>query len=172
MSSNTGNTGLMLRNDPDAVEQLRREVRHQQLRINQLQAELSEMHGRSESDVREKDAALASLRAVQHQLLPFYHAMQHLFGDFAEAGIGTDPNAPAGHNDRTVAIWDSWKDKLGRDSACGRIIEALLHHEEMTVAQLRVACKIGQQTVYDATTRMAKLGLIDRGKGRYRLRKL
>jgi hypothetical protein len=144
------------------------EAHHLRVRILQLEDQLRAANERcriAEARLAEAQSAVGRLR---QNLRPFYEAMRQLFGEMDKVSGGEGPSVPG----RAAVIWESWKDKLGQTSTCARIIDALLQHEEMSVAQLRVACKAGQQTIYDATSKMARLGLLDRHAGRYRLKKI
>jgi hypothetical protein len=101
-------------------------------------------------------------------LTPLHEGLCQLFDEMDKVAPGQGEAAPV--NGKASAVWESWKKDLGGKAA--EIIDALLVHGEMSVAQLRVAAKCGQQTVYDITHKMNKLGLINRNGGRYSLKKL
>lgn len=111
---------------------------------------------------RKNEQAILHLRRI---LLPLFQSLQMVF-DVIPDGQGVGADVPP----QESRVWESWKSKLGGTAA--KIIEALLEHGEMSVAQIRVACHCGQQTVYDVTSKMNKLGLINKNGGRYSLKKL
>jgi hypothetical protein len=158
---------------PDAkdtrIAELERENR--QLRRDLKDAE---EHGRDELE----DATRA-LAALRRQLQPLYRALQGVFGeldavDLPDAGPGDAPQArAAGAGDsRVSAVWESWRQKLGAGSAAARMITALEEHGELSVAQMKVAGKMASQTVYDAASKLSKLGLINKNGGKYSLKQL
>lgn len=75
-------------------------------------------------------------------------------------------DAPPKHS----GIWEKWKAQLPGKRA--EAIQALLDHGELTIPQLRVAIHCGQQTAYDVTSALNKLGLINKNGGKYSLKKL
>ena len=108
----------------------------------------------------------AALIRVRRQLQPLYTALSTLFGDLPES------NEPEERQPRhsTEGVWGKWKQKLPGKPA--EIIQALLEHGEMSVAQIRVAAHCGQQTVYDVTSKLNKLGLLNKNGGKYSLKQL
>lgn len=114
---------------------------------------------------------------LRQQLSPLYRALQAVFGELDAAGV-TDSAAPAaaagvpqaGPDARVTAVWESWKSRL--PPACGKIIDALLLHNELTQAQLKVAAKLGTSTVSDAVWKLNKAGLINKNGRRVSLKQL
>lgn len=65
-------------------------------------------------------------------------------------------------------FWQSQKQKLGGKKA--EVIQALQEYGEMSVPQLRMATKSGNQTIYDVTSFLFRLGLLKKNGGRYSLK--
>lgn len=127
---------------------------------------------------RAREDANRALAMLRRQLSPLYRALQAVFGELDAAGIAEDASPSAsrtsesGVESRVAAVWESWKEKLGRDTGPSRVIDALLQHGELNVAQLKVAGKMATQTVYDSTSKLNRLGLLNKNGGRYSLKKL
>ena len=152
-----------------------RPVRNLEREISVLHAKLREAQAANDRLVEQADEAQRVLRPIRRQLEPFFNALQVLFGQLDAAGVeiaGRDaPGASTPPvNSRAAAVWESWKRKLGGKAA--EIISALLEHGEMSVEQLRVATHSGRQTIYEVTSRLNKLGLINKNGGRYSLKEL
>ena len=140
-------------NRDEIISSLRQENRRLSDEVLEVRRELREAH-----------AAVAALRT---QLHPLYRALQAVFGEMEHVAAG---EIPAPNNPRVSAVWESWKQKLGGMSA--KFIDALLLHGEMSVAQLRVAMQCRQQTVYDVSSKLGKLGLLNKNGGKYSLKQL
>lgn len=113
------------------------------------------------------DAARA-LGALRRQLGPLYSALQMVFGELDSAGVSdAGPSAPS--NDRTKAVWDSWKGKMG---AAAKVIDALLLHGEMNTQQLAIACGVDRTTIPAYVMKLNKAGLINKNGGRFSLKQL
>jgi hypothetical protein len=148
-----------------------RPVRNLEREISALHAKLREAQAANDRLVEQADEAKRVLRPIRRQLEPFFNALQVLFGQLDAAGVESAPSANVGApTSRSAMVWEVWKKKLPGKPA--DIIQALLEHGEMSVAQIRVAAQCGQQTVYDVTTRLHRLGLINRNGGRYSLKEL
>ena len=152
-------------------------------RIDELERQVARLRG-DLSDARHeltrvREDSNRALTALRRQLSPLYGALQRVFGELDAAGIAdvepvpvASPTAAPAPNARVSAVWDSWKEKLGSNTAPARVIDALLGHGELNVAQLKVAAKMANQTVYDAIHRLNKLGLINKNGGRFSLKAL
>lgn len=148
-------------------------------KVRTLERDLDDARLEARRAREDADRALSMLRK---QLSPLYRALQAVFGELDAAGVtdstvpdpqSAGPGATHGIEPRVAALWASWKQKLGgADSAPSRVIDALLTHGEMNVAQLRVAGKMAQQTVYDSVSKLHKLGLLNKNGGRYSLKQL
>lgn len=159
--------------DPE-VEKLRNENRHLKRELDDAQRDAK----------RAKEDATRALGALRKQLGPLYRALQLVFGEIEAAGVQEDygdpapPSSPSGSLDsrldpRVNAVWESWKQKLGPGTAQARIIETLQLHPSMSAAQLKVAAKMATQTVYESTSKLKLLGLIEKDSGgRWTLKKL
>lgn len=144
------------------IEQLRDDNRR-------LRRELTIANGEI---ARAKADSARALGALRKQLAPLYRALQAVFGELDAAGMDEMPIESSGREPRVSQVWESWKSKLGGDTAPARVIDALLQHGELNVAQLKVAAKMANQTVYDSIHRLNKLGLINKNGGRYSLKQL
>jgi hypothetical protein len=119
---------------------------------------------------RAKEDATRALGRLRQQLGPLYRAMQAVFGELDAAGIdepvaSSPSGASVGGNN---ARWDEWKARLG--PSCGKVIDALLLGGEMNVTALTVACKMAKQTVYDATSKMGRAGILVNSGGKFSLK--
>jgi len=140
-------------------------------RLRLALAAAQEAQARTERDLR---SAQASIVVLRKQLTPLYRALQAVFGEIDAAGVTPDqPEVVASSQaPRVSALWEEWKVKLGVGSSASRMIDALLVHGELSVAQLIVAMKAAKQTVYDAASRLNRVGLINKNGGKYSLKKL
>ena len=132
--------------------------------VQRLRGELSIAKADVARATRDTGRAIGELR---RQLLPLYRALQAVFGEMDAVGFEVEEGAKPGSRveARVRALWDSWQEKLGRGSAPSRMIDALLTHGEMNVAQIKVAAKMATQTVYDAASKLNRLGLITKNGG-------
>jgi hypothetical protein len=121
---------------------------------------------RDEAD-REHKATLRGVGELRRQLSPLYRALQAVFG---ELDVFADEGPTPAASPKVSAVWESWKQKLPGKKA--EVIQALLDHGEMTIPQLRVATHSGQQTVYDVTSALFRLGLLNKNGGKYSLKQL
>jgi len=130
-----------------------------------LQAELTKAQ-------RDSARALASLR---RQLTPLYQALQAVFGELdavlvADAQETVSPPASAAQDARVVAVWASWKSKLGQGPA--KVIDSLLLHGEMNTQQLAIATGYHRHTVPNHIHRLHQAGLVNKNGGRFSLKQL
>lgn len=131
-----------------------------------LRRELREAKAEVERATRHAAHAVSALR---RQLAPLYKALQMVFGELETIQTeGEDRPDPL--RNKSAAIWESWKQKMPGMAAT--FITILLEHGEMNAAQLRVAARCGNQTVYDTIHRLNKVGLIVKNGGRFSLRQL
>jgi hypothetical protein len=151
--------------EADESEGLRRRIIELESDLMHRDADLRKAHGEVESMGR----ALALLR---RQLEPLYTALRVVFGQLDAAGVAPENpcQEPVGREVKASPVWESWISKLGGKSA--DFIRALLEHGEMTSVQLRVVTHSGQQTVYDVTSKLNKLGLLNKNGGKYSLKQL
>lgn len=143
------------------IAELRAEVRR-------LRVALAESEGAVVSAKSYAAQTVQGVAGLRKQLTPLYRALQAVFGEFDALGVSADDEAgvPRKHS----AIWDSWKEKMPGMPA--RFIQVLLEHGDMNAAQLRIAAKCGNQTVYDTIHKLNKAGLIEKNGGRFSLKKL
>lgn len=112
----------------------------------------------------------AGARDLRHTLTPLYRALQKVFGDLDEMGVEAGYSASNAASPQSEA-WELWKQKL--PGFPSRMIDALLKHGELSVAQLVVAAQCPRkQTIYDAASKMQKLGLLNSSGGKYSLKQL
>ena len=139
--------------------------------LRQARQELRESRAETRQVRASTDAALSALR---RQLGPLYRALQAVFGELDVAGVegGGGESTTSSSTPKVTAVWESWKQKLGSNTAPARVIDALLQHGELNVAQLKVAAKMANQTVYDSIHRLNKLGLINKNGGKFSLKTL
>jgi len=147
--------------------------------VRQLRRALKDAEVEAERAREDANRALSMLR---RQLNPLYRALQAVFGELDAAGVGDSPlsdessppregGAPS-QDPRVSTVWTAWKERFGVGSGPARVIDALLLHGDLNVAQLKVAGQMATQTVYDSVSKLNKLGLIDKNGGRYSLKKL
>lgn len=133
-------------------------------RIEELEGELEVSRVEARNAKRGAERAVSALR---QQLSPLYQALRAVFGEMdaviPESNNGSGPQAKSD-------VWEKWKRQLGGKPA--EFIAAMQEHGEMTIPQLRVATHSGQQTCYDVTSKLNKLGLINKNGGKYSLKSL
>lgn len=138
------------------VERLRQETRR-------LERELADAKVEAQ---RAREDAQRALSMLRQQLSPLYRALQAVFGELDGAGVGEAVGpGPVGGSDPK---WDEWKRRLG--GSCAKVIDALLLGGEMNVTALTVACKMAKQTVYDATSKMGRAGILVNSGGKFSLK--
>ena len=149
------------------AEALQRELYERNRQINEAEEALRQE--------RQKTAAVergvTELRTV---LNPLYQALQHIYGEIGAMGVNesaaTGPVAPTG---RVMAAWESWKQKLGANSAAAKIIDILMLHGELTHTQLRIHIGTSRmQTVYDAVSKLNKAALLNKNGDKFSLKEL
>lgn len=154
------------RADPheDEIKELREENK-------KLARALQDANTRADRAREDADRALSALR---RQLTPLYRALQGVFGELDAAGVSeagdTTPESSSGRSVREMTLWADWKTKL--PSTCSRVIDVLLLHNDLSVKQIMANAKMGEATVYAATSKMGRLGLIEKSGGRFSLKQL
>ena len=120
---------------------------------------------------RRKNAGVeAGVGELRQTLSPIYHAFQQVFGMIEDIGIG---EVAATGTTKSNAAWDSWKQKLGSNSAAAKIIEILMVHGELTHTQLRIHIGTSRmQTVYDAVSKLNKAALLNKNGDKFSLKEL
>lgn len=109
---------------------------------------------------------------LRQQLQPLHLALRAVFGELDVIPIfdAGRSGAPASVDARALAVWESWQKKLPGLPA--KFIGALLEHEQMNPAQLRVAMQCRKNGVYETATKLNKLGLLDKNGSMYSLKEL
>ena len=117
------------------------------------------------SEIGQVESGVVELRNV---LTPLYRALQKIFGDMDEMGVGggSDP-VVSGKNS---AAWEPWKQRLG--GATARAIDALMVHGEMNQTQLRIILGCATRTVTNVVAALNQAKLIDKNGGKIRLKEL
>ena len=149
-------------------------------RRRELEAEVDDLHNQlDDKDAelrreRQKMAAVergvAELRTV---LNPLYQALQHIYGEIDAMGVGESVSTAAAPTVRASAAWESWKQKLGPNSAAAKIIDILMLHGELTHTQLRIHIGTSRmQTVYDAVSKLNKAALLNKNGDKFSLKEL
>ncbi len=134
-------------------------------RIAKLEEELRVLKEALEAQ-RERNSGILRSHARLRQILdPLFSGLRAVYGELQE-GNSTDPARPAQSSDK----WEVWKRKLGGKQA--EFIQALLEHGEMTGAQLKIATRSGQQTVYDTIHKINQAQLLKKDGGKYSLKEL
>lgn len=119
-----------------------------------------------------RNSSLKGVAEIRKLLSPLHQALGLLFGEIeriAPGGVEPSSNAPQ-QSDKKRAVWESWIKKLGGLQA--EFVKALLEHDVMTAAQLRVAMHCGKDSVYGAASKLGRLGLIQQNGGKYSLKEL
>lgn len=136
-------------------------------KIAELEADLILERQKSKSVER----GAVKLRQV---LTPLHQAIGMVFGEIDAMGVsgaaGESP-APVSADPSKSAAWDSWKQKMG--GAARTIIDLLMLHGQLTQEQMRI--HIGtkrMQTVYDATSKLNKAGLVVKTGDKFSLKEL
>lgn len=148
---------------PDEAAKLRK-------RIAELEAEVSDLR----IQVRARGDRLAAcehpMRMLRKELSPLRNAINAIFGELDAAGINEESVRPVAPSSAKSAVWDRWMNQLGGNRAA--VLKALLEHGEMSRVQLRVASAVPDGSLNSVTSELHKLGLINRGGGKYSLKEL
>lgn len=81
----------------------------------------------------------------------------HLFGE-----------APS--TEREESVWESWKQRLGGQTA--KVIDALLLHGEMNTTQIAIAIGTRRNNIPNLVFKLNQAGLINKNGGRFSLKQL
>ena len=147
-----------IRRADDEVEELRAVNRELRQQLAEVKRELSTARADAASAVKE-------LRTL---LTPLYRGLQRVFGELDT--IGDSASGAPVVDDRTSAIWQSWKAKLPGRTA--QIIDALLLHGSMNSTQIAIAIGIHRNNVPPLIHKLNKAGLIDKNGHNYSLKPL
>ena len=156
--------------DASELPQLRDDVIRLEEDLRNARQELFKLRNQSAAAAN----AIASLRDM---LAPWRRVILGLWGEIELAGVtgvptptATQDSAPVA-SPKSLAAWTLWKQRL--PGFPSRMIDALLEHGELSVAQLVVAAQCPRkQTIYDAASKLQKLGLINSNGGKYSLKSL
>jgi hypothetical protein len=164
------------------VRQLEGNVDTRDQEIERLTGEVTRLQHEVQAERLSSRREREAIMRLRQQLAPLYTALQQIFGvieavipndDFpAQVAQGGSVPGAADLSERERRVWKSWQDKFGTGSMASKFIDVLLDHGEMNAAQLRIAAKCGQQTVYDTVHRLNQAGLINKNGGKYSLKKL
>lgn len=116
---------------------------------------------------RAKDSGIeegvSQLRAT---LLPLKQGLDRIFGILPETTNTSSMVKPS-------AAWDSWKQRMGPNSAASKIIDLLMLHRELTHDQIRIQIGTNRmQTVYDAVSKLNKASLLVKNGDKFSLKEL
>ena len=160
-------TGHVRQPDPDSRHRAQIEDLKNELSLLQVEhAELSAKHKR----------LMVAVNYLREQLDPLHRGLMGIFEkmDLVEyiPTVGQSSPSPSSNSEQSSnPKWESWKQKLSGRPA--EMIDLLLLHEEMGVAQLKAAMHCGVDTVYDTAKKLSVAGLLNNpSKGRYRLREI
>lgn len=156
-------TQALLPGPPDDATRLRREIAG-------LEQELQTAKNEAAQAKLGAADAIQAIRALRHQLEPFYKAFKMVFGEISRvdaAKMGAD-SAVVGSS-ALSAKWEMMKEKLGHREA--QIIDAL-QHGGMTAKQLTPVLHWDIKTVYRVTQKMKDAGLLNNDGGKFSLREL
>lgn len=125
-------------------------------------------------DERRKNQAIekgvGELRTI---LSPLYQALGMVFGQIDAMGFsGVEPSTSAPVTKSSPA-WESWKQKMGANSAAAKIIDMLMLHGKLNNTQIRIHLGTSRmQTVYDAISKLNKAGLLNKNGDEFSLKEL
>jgi cell division septum initiation protein DivIVA len=143
------------------------EVRRLRQENEALREEVREAREEATSCRREAATAARGVQELRSVLTPLYQGLQRIFGHIEDIG-GTDSGATA--SPRVSAVWESWKAKLGGQTA--EAIDVLALHGEMNAEQLRIHLRCARTHVYNVISKLNKAGIINKNGGKIRLKEL
>ena len=120
------------------------------------------------------NAIEAGVRELRGALNPLYRALRQVFGEIESMGVteASGGNA-APQSPRASAAWDSWKQKMGANSAAAKIIDILKVHGKLNNTQIRIHLGTSRmQTVYDAISKLNKASLLNKNGDEFSLKDL
>jgi hypothetical protein len=153
------------------IQELKQTIQFQRERLAEKEGEIARLKN-------EKQVSLGGVLHLRKVLNPLYQGLQQIFGEIDNMDLPVDAaasesGASSKVNPQKAAVWDSWKQKMGGNSAAARIIDALLLHSELTATQLSIHIGTSRmQTVYDAVSRLNKAGVLQKSGDRYRLKEI
>ncbi len=148
------------------VESLQRELYTRNKQLNDAEDALL-------AERRKTSTIEAGVSDLRKSLAPLYQALQRVFGDIDAMGVAESVSSSSAMGPRASAAWDSWKQKLGPNSAAAKIIDILMLHGELTHTQLRIHIGTSRmQTVYDAVSKLNKAALLNKNGDKFSLKEL
>jgi len=134
---------------------------------DQLRAEVAELREKLRQNQLLIDKEEQALSQIRTFLQPLYSGLTHLFEQMDSV---TGAGAKTGEQPRNKVVWDSWKQKLGGQTA--EAIDVLMLHGEMNAEQLRIHLRCARTHVYNVISRLNKAGIINKNGGRISLKEL
>lgn len=148
----------------DRSAELARENQRLRSEVDDLREQL-----RLSNLANERDAAANA--EVRRILQPLYSSLQYLFEQIETTGVGVNTGRPT--PPQNSAVWDSWKQRMGANSAAAKIIDMLMLHGELTQAQMRIHLGTNRmQTVYDACSKLNKAQLLNKNGDKFSLKQI
>lgn len=141
--------------------------------VLRLRAQLRESETARLTEQGRANAIEAGVRELRGALNPLYQALRHVFGEMEAMGVSGGVAAGQAASPRSSVVWDSWKQKLGGNSAAARIIDFLMVHGELNHTQIRIHLGTNRmQTVYDAVSKLNRAGLLNKNGDKFSLKEL
>lgn len=128
--------------------------------VGELQQALQDERAKS----KQIDHGAKQLRTV---LNPLYYALKHVYGEIDTMGIGASEHS---ESPKASAVWESWKQKLGGQTA--EAIDVLALHGEMNAEQLRIHLRCARTHIYNIIAKLNKAGIINKNGGKISLKTL
>lgn len=149
---------------PDDTDELRRKNFKLEEELRQTRVELTKA-------LKASDKFVLPMRHLRKVLNPLYRALREIYEEGELESVGPDRDDPSvAVAPRASAVWERWMNQLGGNRAA--VLKALLEHGEMSRVQLRVASAVPDGSLNSVTSELHKLGLINRGGGKYSLKEL
>lgn len=143
-------------NPQSQIESLQRELYVRNRQLAETEAAL-----RRE---RTKNASIEQgVQKLREVLGPLFNGLKLIYNEVDSMGFGDISAASS-------PVWDSWKQKLGGQTA--EAIDILSLHGEMNAEQLRIHLRCARTHVYNVISRLNKAGIINKNGGRISLKEL
>ena len=146
--------------------ELRREIRALEEELRQARLETA----KAQSDL---SSMLRAIQALRQSLGPLYRALRGIMGEIELVSPDEPTPEEAGRpapSSAKAEVWAAWKAKLGLN--CGRIIDALLTHGELSTTQLSITTGIDSSNVPKSIYKLNRAGLINKNGGRFSLKQI
>jgi hypothetical protein len=134
-----------------------------------LRQELREAQEEAAGCRREATQAIRGVQELRSILSPLYQGLQRVFGEIDAMGVSGEPHPAT--TVKNSGAWESWKQRMPGIPA--QIIDLLMIHGELTSEQMRI--HVGtkrKQSIYDATFKLNKAGLLNKNGDRFSLKEL